>query len=937
VVVGSVQSDADAGGTVLGDTVNVAARFQALAEPGSACMTESTYRLVQGMVEAVFTGVHQIKGKSEPQKVYRLDALRHGATRFDAALSRGLTAYVGRDRELETLERCMADNSNGIKVVDIAGEPGIGKSRLVHEFLQRVDKSVAFILSGSCSAEDRQTPFLPFIEVVRSSFRVAGGEDQAAVARKLDEGLKVLGLASPQNLGLLLNLLGLKPPEGFLQGVDSASIGFWTRDLLRQLLRARCRLSRGIIAIEDLHWIDSASEELLGRIITSMEPLPLMIVHTRRLEYRPPWSEQPNVTDVPLEPLSAGETARIVQACFGGAELPEELRRLVAAKAEGNALFAEELVSFLLERGFVRREASGLVFDPATVSSALPTSVQSLLAARVDRLASTDRTLLQAAAVIGRRFDPGLLAVVASADRDIDPALAAMQALDLIHREDKTTDYIFKHALVRDAVYGSLLNTARSTLHLKIADEIERRSANRLPEVAETLAYHHASTSRADKAFLYLAMAAKKCLDIHSLDEADRYARQALVLHASNPDCADNLAVADVMANHLNILYEKSTFLEIKRVAERYMPQLEAMGDTAQLAFALYFHALALSGCNEFTACEVLSRKANDVAERVGDLRAKSYAMNGILHASVFLARDSLETSERIGAECVALSRRLGESTALNYAYWNVATDYAFRGLMREAREWALKLLDAGRERNDRRALGIAHAIFAMIDILIGNFHEAARYAEECVRTAVTPFDRTMGAITKASAEILLGDVQGGLGRLLVAMGGASEVGWGQMIAFGTISVGVGHVRAGRIGRGIRILESAIAAYDARGEVFYATATRLPLARIYLEMLTSPAKPPLSVILRNLGWVLRVKFSGVRRIEALLEQAGRDPHLHEQGAMRARINMSLGLLHKFKREPELARKFLEKARAPAQHHGATGLVTEIDTALAELH
>jgi hypothetical protein len=292
---------------------------------------------------------------------------------------------------------------------------------------------------------------------------------------------------------------------------------------------------------------------------------------------------------------------------------------------------------------------------------------------------------------------------------------------------------------------------------------------------------------------------------------------------------------------------------------------------------------------------------------------------------------------ERLGAECVALSTRLGDSTALNYTYWNIATDYAFRGLMREARLWALNLLDAGRERNDRRALGIAHAIFAMIDVLTANFHEAARHAEECVRTAVTPFDRTMGAISKASAEIFLGDVQGGLGRLLAAMDGASEVGWDQMVAFGTVSVGVGHILGGRIGRGIRILESAIAAYDVRGEVIYATATRIPLAGIYLEMLTSPTKPPLSVIVRNLGWILRVKFSGVRRIETLLEQVGRAPHLHEQGVMRARINMIIGLLHKFKNEPELARRFLEKARAPAQHHGATELVTKIDAALAKLH
>jgi tetratricopeptide (TPR) repeat protein len=858
-VVGSVQSGTDAGVTVLGDTVNVAARFQALAEAGSVCMTESTYRLVQGMVEAGFAGEHQVKGKSESQKAYRLEAIRHGAARFDAALSRGLTAYVGRDRELETLERRLAETRSGIQVIDIAGEPGIGKSRLLHEF----------ILLGGCSPEDRQTPFLPFIELVRGSFRVAAGEDQAAVARKLDDGLKVLGLGSAQNLGLLLNLLGLNTPEGSLQSLDGVLIGFRTRDLLRRLLRARCQMSRGIIAIEDLHWIDSASEELLGEIVTSTESLPLMIVHTRRPEYRPPWSEQPNVSHVPLEPLSAGETARIVEARFGGDNLPEELRRLVAAKAEGNALFAEELVSFLLERGFVRRESGRIFFDAATVASALPASVQSLLTARVDRLASADRALLQAAAVIGRRFDPDLLAVVTGASGDIDLSLAAMQALDLVHRENKTGDYIFKHSLVRDAVYSSLLSTARLMLHLKIADEIERRSANRLPEVAETLAYHYASTARTDKAFLYLAMAAKKCLDIHSLDEADGYARQALDLLESNPICANDLAVADVMANHIHILYEKSAFLEIKRVAQRYMPQLEAMGDTAQLVFAMYFHALGLAGCNEFSACEALSRRALEVAERLGDLKAKTYAMNGILHASVFLAQDSLENMERMGAECIALSRRLGDNSALNYAYWNVALNYAFRGLMREAREWTLKLLDDGRERDDRRALSIAHSILAMIELFIGNYHEAARHSEECLRTAVTPFERRMGAITKASAEIFLGDVEGSLVRLLEAISIASQTGWRQMVAFGTLAAGIAHVLAGRIDRGIRLLENAISAYDARGEILYATVYKFSLAEIYLEMLTSRARPPISAIVKNLGMIFRVKFSGVRRTEAL--------------------------------------------------------------------
>jgi hypothetical protein len=162
----------------------------------SAPAREATHRLVQGLVEAKFAGEHQIKGKSESQKVYRLEAI--GTSRFDAALSRGLTPYMGRDREVETLEQRLSDREAGVQVIDIVGEAGVGKSRLLYEFQQRISASVIF--SGSCSPQDQQTPFLPFIEVVRASFGVIAGEDQAAVARNLDEGLKVLGLASAENI-----------------------------------------------------------------------------------------------------------------------------------------------------------------------------------------------------------------------------------------------------------------------------------------------------------------------------------------------------------------------------------------------------------------------------------------------------------------------------------------------------------------------------------------------------------------------------------------------------------------------------------------------------------------------------------------------------------------------------------------------------------------
>ena len=567
-VVGNVQSNADASITVLGDTVNVAARFQALAEAGSVCMTESTYRLVQGMVEAGFAGEHQIKGKSESQKVYRLEAIRHGAARFDAALSRGLTAYVGRDRELETLERRLAETSSGIQVIDIAGEPGIGKSRLLHEFRQRIGKSGAFILLGGCSPEDRQTPFLPFIELVRGSFRVAAGEDQAAVARKLDDGLKVLGLGSAQNLGLLLNLLGLKTPEGSLQGLDGVLIGLRTRDLLRRLLRARCQLSRGIMAIEDLHWIDSASEELLGEIVTSAESLPLMIVHTRRPEYRPPWSEQPNVSHVPLEPLSAGETARIVEAT---------VRRRQSSRRTAAACSGESRRQRLVRRG--AREL------PPRAGLRAPSVRRHRLRRRDGRERTAGKRAI--AAHRARRSPRVRRPRPAAGRRRHRPSFRSRSAGSgnrrqrryRPHRSPSCKRSILSIAKTRPATTSS---STRSCAMRSIAacsappgrcctSKSPTRSSGAAPIVFPKSPRHSRTTTRPLRAPTRLSSTWRwppRSAWISILwTRRMRYARQALDLLESNPICANDLAVADVMANHIHILYEKSAFLEIKRVA----------------------------------------------------------------------------------------------------------------------------------------------------------------------------------------------------------------------------------------------------------------------------------------------------------------------------------------------------------------------------------
>ena len=350
-------------------------------------------------------------------------------------------------------------------------------------------------------------------------------------------GLTALGICSARNLGLLLHLLGLRVPEGALTGLDGVLIGLRTRELLLELLEARCRLSPVVMVIEDLHWIDSVSEEVLSKIVGANVKMRLLILTTRRPEYLPPWHNPAVVTDLPLEPLPIGDIRQLVRARLGIEALPEALAREITEKAEGNPLFAEEMVTYLTERNIVRIGATELEFDVSSVAAALPTSVQSLLTARVDRLTGKDRALLQAASVIGRQFDPQLLGTTV-AEPHVDDRLMALQALDMVYRDDKSHDFVFKHALVRDALYQGLLSEARSALHLKIAEEIERRSGNRLIEVAEVLAHHYRQTNRAAKAFAYLAMAGTKSLSVYSLDEAATYFAAALALLDKNADCA---------------------------------------------------------------------------------------------------------------------------------------------------------------------------------------------------------------------------------------------------------------------------------------------------------------------------------------------------------------------------------------------------------------
>ena len=870
---------ADAGISVHGDTVNFAARLQALAAPGSAIMSETTHRLVQGMVEASFAGEHSVKGKSEPQKTYRLNAVRQGAKRFDAAVSRGLGAFVGRERELEVLERALTEAASQLRVIDLMAEPGMGKSRLLHEFRQRIGEQRAFILSGNCSPDGQQTAFLPFIEVVRGSFRIGPGDAEKEVAQKLAMGLTALGLYSVLNLGLLLHLLGLKAPDRALAGLDGALIGLRTRELSQQLLEARCQLSAVILIIEDLHWIDSVSEELLDKIVNSTRKLRLLLLHTRRPEHVPPWLDRSVVTKLHLEPLPAGDIRRLVQARLGVEVLPETLVHQVEEKAEGNPLFAEEIVSFLTERGVLRTTVSKVEFDSNAVAAALPASLQSLLTARVDRLSPDDLTLLQAASVIGRRFDTELLAVAVDSTDDIDARLAAMQALDLVFSDDKSSDYLFKHALVRDALYQSLLTEPRTALHYRIAQEIERRSGNRLIEVAEALAHHYSQTDRADKAFTYSSMAGSRSLSVYSLEEAETHFSAAIALVEEHSGCANDQQIANLLVDYTLLQNALGKVRNVVDIADKFAARLHNLGDSTQTVLVVHQKVFGLCFMDKFQVA--LAEQANiaRMAERLGDDRSMAYSLSSQILVSSAVAPKSLEDLQPLVRSALEAPSRTEDAYIRSVVRWVIAIDQIGRGRMTVAREIAEEMSAIGRNLNDPRPMGMGMGILGWIALTSDDYGKALSCADECLQIARTPQERMNALGVKGAALVLLKQLKDGSRVLSDIRRQLTELNWRYELILLDPAFGVLAVLNGEIGRGIHIIKNVIATARRDGWRAAEDWAKLFLCEVYLEVMFPKDKPPMGLLLRNIPILIKILFTGRSSIESFVSEVQKEPSI----------------------------------------------------------
>jgi class 3 adenylate cyclase len=514
VLVRAIGNDLSMDYDAIGPTVHLASRMEQLASPGTIRLTAATAGLAEGFVDLHPLGQVPVKGLSHPVEAFDLLGVGAARTRLQAAAGRGLTPFVGRKDELAALDRAreLAAAGQG-QIVALVGEPGVGKSRLFYELTHSARMRPWLVIEGTSVSSGSASSWAPVVDLLKPYFDIAQGDERRRSAEKVLGKILLLDETLRPILPAVLALLDLPVEDAAWQALDPPQRRRRTLDGLKALLVRESQRQPLALVLEDLHWIDGETQALLDSLVESMSTCRLLLLVNYRSEYRHGWGSRAHYTQLRIDPLEAAGAEELLAGLLGEAESLAELRRRLLEASEGNPLFLEESVRNLVDAGVLSGAGGAyrLVRQPDGIE--VPASVAAIIAARIDRLSTAEKTALQLAAVVGEDVPLALLEAVSEmTTEELHGALADLRGRELLYEARLFPDiaYAFRHGLTRRVAYDGLVHENRRTLHARIAEALETRHADRLDEVVEILAHHYEHGAVWPKAAAYFLRAADK-------------------------------------------------------------------------------------------------------------------------------------------------------------------------------------------------------------------------------------------------------------------------------------------------------------------------------------------------------------------------------------------------------------------------------------------
>ncbi len=631
----------------VGHSTNLAARMEQLATPGAIVVSAYTHRLTDGYFAFKDLGLTQIKGVADSLNIYEVLGVGQLRTRLQvSATRRGLTRFVGRQNEMEQLHRALeyAKAGHG-QIVGTMGEPGLGKSRLFYEF-KLLSLSDCLVLEAYSVSHGKASAYLPVIELLKTYFRIEPQDDERTRREKVGGKVLMLDRSLEDTLPYLFALLSIEEQPSPLQQMDPQIRRRRTLDALKKLLLRESLNQLLVLIFEDLHWIDGETQGFLDALSESVASARLLLLTNYRPEYRHEWGQKTYYTQLQLAPLGTAEAEEFLDVLLGttvGAQHAaplQALKQLILDKTQGTPFFIEEIVQELREQGVLSREA---VLLPTDLH--IPTTVQAVLAARIDRLAPDEKTLLQQLSVVGRQFPVSLIRqVITQPETELYRLLASLQRKEFLYEQPAfpEVEYIFKHALTQDVAYNSVLQERRKVLHEQTGHAIEQLYKENLEEHYNDLAHHYQRSGNTEKAIEYLHKAGQQAVKQSANTDAAAHFNTALALLKTLPETEAR--------QRQELILQLALGAVLMTVLGQSAPET---GEAFQRAQSLSLHAgdiaqrfLVLAGLRRFYGGLGEVHLARDVAQQMLTLAEQSQDSAFLLEANQSLANVAFWSGE---------------------------------------------------------------------------------------------------------------------------------------------------------------------------------------------------------------------------------------------------------------------------------------------------
>jgi len=929
LVVGDVGGSAKAHVTIIGDTANVASRLEGLAEPGQILISKDLYTLVEGQVEATDLGTRQMKGKTRALQVYDLQQVRTGVSRFDASRSRGLSTFVDREAEIALMDAALQDAQSGkTAVAVIEGEPGIGKSRLLYEFGLRLPGDGVRLLKGECRADGATVPFLPFADLVRSTLQLDPQSTPAETEAQINRMIGITGADAEYTRHYLMTLLGKIGEHDAGRGESPDMIGARIRKVVIDLISFACRQDVVVLVIEDLHWADPGTLLILQELVENNRALPLLLIGTCRPGFQSSWMDNTAVTHIKPQPISKDAVAALINEVMSGSSRASEMAALAVAKADGNPLYAEEIAKFLVQQQEDRSEG-----DDAGKDIILPTNLQNMVMDRFDKLGPECRLMLQAASAIGRRFDAQIAAEVAQKEPPLSTLLLS-EAVDGDLIRPMRSGFEFKHALVQDAIYDTMLRVEREGLHARIADEIEHRHSNRPEEAAESLAHHCDKSNQPERAVPHLIAAGQRSLNLFSLTVAETFfARAHDLITQRNMALAPEQA-ANLFADWFEVQQWHAEFGRTIRLFESERNRIEAATESRRYARILGLVGVAYCQDFQFEKARTLFDAAIEIGEQTSNPDAITDGCLGLMVLNNSRPdRTSWDDTQRLAARIHETWGDDPQPYYRTYCDFYQNWSHSIRGDIDFALENGFALFEKGKEMNFSGAIGWGAICVAFNEAYSENFDRAIEYASAGAETGGGLVDRLVCLGLKGLSMVLNGDVEGGAKILndIFSRGEALDFRGIENIVDGP--VGLAKALGGDLSGGVAWINAAIERALANGNAHAAAMSHISLGTLFLLLATGDEKPDLKTLARNAIFLLRnapfAKSKAVAHFDAAL-RLGQEAQMY---GVVAQAQHGKGMALRASRKEDQARTAFQDARKAVKQIRWTMMESRIDAAL----